>query len=119
MASAARTIDSPGPTTTRLIGATRLPGTLRYRSLASFPQTPAITVHVPCSWGGLVTPCPSDTRYSDGAPAGAVQEVRVEGAKENEFKADRAASGKYTELLVNTPQTITVIKRELIEQQGA
>ncbi|KQV90630.1 catecholate siderophore receptor Fiu [Massilia sp. Root351] len=56
---------------------------------------------------------------SAAAPAGAVQEVRVEGAKENEFKADRAASGKYTELLVNTPQTITVIKRELIEQQGA
>ena len=52
------------------------------------------------------------------APA-TLQEVRVEGAKENDFKADRAASPKYSELLVNTPQTITVIKRELIEQQGA
>ena len=48
-----------------------------------------------------------------------MQEVRVEGVKENEFKADRANSTKYTELLVNTPQTITVIKKELIEQQGA
>jgi catecholate siderophore receptor len=50
---------------------------------------------------------------------GVMQEVRVEGSKENEFKADRANSAKYTELLVNTPQTITVIKKELIEQQGA
>jgi catecholate siderophore receptor len=56
---------------------------------------------------------------SAAAPVGEVQEVRVAGAKENEFKADRAASMKYTELLVNTPQTITVIKRELIEQQAA
>lgn len=48
-----------------------------------------------------------------------MQEVRVEGTKDNEFKADRANSAKYTELLVNTPQTITVIKKELIEQQGA
>jgi catecholate siderophore receptor len=53
------------------------------------------------------------------ASGGVMQEVRVEGSKENEFKADRASSTKYTELLVNTPQTITVIKKELIEQQGA
>jgi catecholate siderophore receptor len=60
---------------------------------------------------------------ADAAPAlpigGVMKEVRVEGVKENEFKADRANSAKYTELLVNTPQTITVIKKELIEQQGA
>ncbi|MRV75421.1 catecholate siderophore receptor Fiu [Duganella sp. FT92W] len=53
------------------------------------------------------------------ASGGVMQEVRVEGTKENDFKADRATSNKYTELLVNTPQTITVIKKELIEQQGA
>lgn len=52
-------------------------------------------------------------------PVGTMQEVRVEGSKENDFKADKAASPKYSELLINTPQTITVIKRELIEQQGA
>ncbi|CAN7607229.1 catecholate siderophore receptor Fiu [Pseudoduganella sp. LjRoot289] len=56
---------------------------------------------------------------ADAAASGAVTEVRVEGSKTNDFKADRASSMKYTELLVNTPQTITVIKRELIEQQGA
>ncbi|MBR7781340.1 catecholate siderophore receptor Fiu [Undibacterium luofuense] len=46
-------------------------------------------------------------------------EVVVKAKTENEFKADKAASPKYTQPLVDTPQTITVIKRELIEQQGA
>ena len=41
------------------------------------------------------------------------------GSKENDFKAEKASSPKYTEELVNTPQTIVVIKKELIEQQGA
>ena len=48
-----------------------------------------------------------------------LHEVKVHGSKENDFKADKAATPKYTEALLNTPQTITVIKKELIEQQGA
>lgn len=54
--------------------------------------------------------------------AGAQQtmpEVKVQGTAENAFKADKAVSAKYTEKLVDTAQTITVIKKELIEQQGA
>ncbi|MEB0031048.1 catecholate siderophore receptor Fiu [Undibacterium sp. RTI2.1] len=46
-------------------------------------------------------------------------EVKVTSKQENDFKADKASSPKYTQPLVDTPQTITVIKRELIEQQGA
>jgi catecholate siderophore receptor len=45
--------------------------------------------------------------------------VTIIGERKNEFKADKAASPKYTEALINTAQTITVIKKELIEQQGA
>lgn len=48
-----------------------------------------------------------------------LNEVKVIGSKENDFKAEKASSPKYTEELVNTPQTIVVIKKELIEQQGA
>ncbi|WP_317203197.1 catecholate siderophore receptor Fiu [Janthinobacterium sp.] len=48
-----------------------------------------------------------------------LQEVKVTASQEKEFKADKAASPKYTEALVNTPQSITVIKKELIQQQGA
>ncbi|WEF31658.1 catecholate siderophore receptor Fiu [Pseudoduganella chitinolytica] len=68
---------------------------------------------------------PVVAQAGDGAPAAddttapPIQEVVVGGTKGNEFKADRAGSMKYTEVLVNTPQTITVITKELIEQQGA
>jgi len=67
---------------------------------------------------------PMAAQAGDGAPAADDAaappiEVIVGGSKVNEFKADRAGSLKYTEKLVDTPQTLTVIKRELIEQQGA
>ena len=45
--------------------------------------------------------------------------VHIRGEKESDFKADRAQSAKYTEKLVDTAQTVIVIKKELFEQQGA
>ncbi|MET0268155.1 MAG: catecholate siderophore receptor Fiu [Duganella sp.] len=48
-----------------------------------------------------------------------LSEVNVQGAAEDSFRAEKASSPKYTEKLVDTAQTITVIKKELIEQQGA
>ncbi|WP_332848311.1 catecholate siderophore receptor Fiu [Massilia sp. S19_KUP03_FR1] len=48
-----------------------------------------------------------------------VSKVVIVGTNANDFKADKAASSKYTEKLVDTAQTIQVIKKELIEQQGA
>ncbi len=48
-----------------------------------------------------------------------LDEIKVIGSAENDFKADKAASPKYTEKLVDTAQSITVIKKELIQQQGA
>nr|WP_315397196.1 catecholate siderophore receptor Fiu [uncultured Duganella sp.] len=70
---------------------------------------------------------PVAAHAADAAPepvvvAGAQQtlaEVKVQGTAENTFRADKASSPKYTEKLVDTAQTITVIKKELIEQQGA
>ncbi|HEX3140109.1 MAG TPA: catecholate siderophore receptor Fiu [Rhizobacter sp.] len=38
---------------------------------------------------------------------------------ETDFKADAVASPKFTQPLVDTPQTITVIKKELMQQQSA
>ncbi|BBB66389.1 catecholate siderophore receptor Fiu [Undibacterium sp. YM2] len=49
----------------------------------------------------------------------ALPEVKVTAKTENDFKADKASSPKYTQPLVDTTQTISVIKRELIDQQGA
>jgi len=56
-----------------------------------------------------------DERDRNGNP----RRVHIVGGKDNGFKADQAQSPKYTEKLVDTPQTIIVIKKELFEQQGA
>jgi len=45
--------------------------------------------------------------------------VEIVGKYENAFRAENASSPKYTERLVDTAQTIQVIKKELFEQQGA
>ena len=45
--------------------------------------------------------------------------VHVAGERESELKAERAGSPKYTEALVDTPQTVIAIKKELFQQQGA
>ena len=69
---------------------------------------------------------PLAAQAADAAPEAAepgayqtLQQVNVVATKENAFRAERAVSPKYTEALINTAQTITVIKKELIEQQGA
>jgi catecholate siderophore receptor len=49
----------------------------------------------------------------------ATSTVVIEGSRGNDFKAERAQSSKYTEKLVDTAQSLTVIKKELIDQQGA
>ena len=55
------------------------------------------------------------------APVDVVPETKVEivGKYENAFRAEQASSPKYTERLVDTAQTLQVIKKELFEQQGA
>jgi catecholate siderophore receptor len=55
----------------------------------------------------------------DDAASAPVSTVQVTGRQENDFKAERASSPKYTEKLVDTAQSVQVIKKELIEQQGA
>lgn len=56
---------------------------------------------------------------ADQAKPQTLQEVQISASRESEFRAERASSAKYTEKLVDTAQTLTVIKKELIEQQGA
>ena len=50
----------------------------------------------------------------DDAASAPVSKVEVVGKTENDFKAERAASPKYTEKLVDTAQSVQVIKKELI-----
>lgn len=44
-------------------------------------------------------------------------EIEVHGVAES-YKADTVSSPKYTQPLIDTPQTITVIKKELVQQQA-
>jgi catecholate siderophore receptor len=46
-------------------------------------------------------------------------EVNVRADAEVPFKAEVSANPKLTQPLVDTPQTITIIKKELLQQQGA
>jgi catecholate siderophore receptor len=45
-------------------------------------------------------------------------EVSVQSAKEVPFKADESASQKFTKPLIDTTQTVQVIKKELLREQG-
>jgi len=45
--------------------------------------------------------------------------VKVQAVQDNDYKADVVSSPKFTQPIVDTPQTITVIKKELLQQQSA
>ncbi len=47
--------------------------------------------------------------------------VKVQAApdRDNDYKADVVSSPKFTQAIVDTPQTITVIRKELLQQQAA
>lgn len=79
--------------------------------------------HIGAALAVMLLPVVAQAADPAGQSAPAAQqtlnEIKVVGSKENDFKAEKASSPKYTEELVNTPQTIVVIKKELIEQQGA
>ncbi|MDP9899944.1 catecholate siderophore receptor Fiu [Variovorax ginsengisoli] len=48
-----------------------------------------------------------------------LKEVRVQDSAAADYKADTSANTKFTAPLVDTPQTISVIKEQLIREQGA
>jgi catecholate siderophore receptor len=67
---------------------------------------------------------------SSAAPAAAASQARPETTlptvkvqaspeKDNAYKTDVVSSPKFTQPILDTPQTITVIKKELLQQQGA
>ena len=45
--------------------------------------------------------------------------ITVQASPDNEYKATQMSSAKYTQPLVDTPQTISVIKKEILQDQGA
>ena len=64
---------------------------------------------------------PAASAAEPAAAATRLPEVRVsgeQGESTNEYKADKPASVKYTELLLDTPQTVQIITSKVIEQQN-
>lgn len=54
------------------------------------------------------------------APAAhALKEVQVQGRRDSGYKADAALSLKFTRPLLDTPQTLTVIRQEVLQEQQA
>ena len=45
--------------------------------------------------------------------------ITVKSEAESKYKADSLNSAKYTQPLLDTPQTISVIKKEILQEQGA
>lgn len=45
--------------------------------------------------------------------------ITVKSEAESKYKADNLSSAKYTQPLLDTPQTISVIKKEMLQEQGA
>jgi catecholate siderophore receptor len=63
---------------------------------------------------------PTEPKKPDSAQEVTLPPVKAKATvPETDFKADAVASPKFTQPLVDTPQTITVIKKELLQQQVA
>lgn len=67
---------------------------------------------------GAQTTTPATTTSTNTSSQATLPAVRVQGSQDG-YKADSVSSPKYTAPLVDTPQTITVIKKELLQEQGA
>lgn len=68
------------------------------------------------SWAGSGFAAQEATVQKEAVELGS---VTVKGEQEQGYKVDQASSPKYTAPLLDTPQTVTVIPQELIQEQNA
>lgn len=62
---------------------------------------------------------PVAAQAQEGAKEASLPPMTVKAAAEVPFKAETSANPKFTQKLVDTPQTVQVIKKEIIQEQGA
>ena len=55
--------------------------------------------------------------YAQEAPV--LNEVKIQAALDVPYKAEKSASSKLTQALVDTPKTVQVLKKEMLKEQGA
>lgn len=92
----------------------------------SVPAQPRLTGAAVATLATLALPMAALAQEAAPAPAAAASAnaqqmpvVKVQGAAQGSLKADTVSSPKFTQPLLNTTQTITVIKKEILQQQGA
>ena len=64
-------------------------------------------------------PLASHAQAPEAKKVTALPEISTVASAEAPYKAEKASSPKLTQPLVDTPQTITVIKKEVLQEQGA
>ncbi len=87
----------------------------RHHALAQPAAIGLMAIALPVAAQTTLPPAPAASSGETTLPA-----VRAKAAVgDTDFKADTVASPKFTQPLVDTPQTITVIKKEILQQQVA
>lgn len=86
---------------------------IRHRKHAHPLPVSLLTTSVAVAAGALS----ATAHAADEAPV--LTEVKVQAAVESGYKADKSASAKLTQPLLDTPKTIQVLKKEMLQEQGA
>jgi catecholate siderophore receptor len=81
--------------------------------VAKAGSTPLVTTAVGLALGTLGVPASSRAE-----PAADSPQIIIRGEREGDFKVEQASSPKYTAPLRDTPQTFTVVPRQVIEDQS-
>jgi len=88
---------------------------IKSRKHAPSTRLPSLTATHLAVAGALLLPAAAHAQ----ANGSTLPKVEVTATQESDYKADKSSSAKYSQPLVDTPQTLTVIKKQLIDQQGA
>jgi catecholate siderophore receptor len=111
--------------TLALANAIAMAGAAKAADTTTDTFTPASkTATTPAPSGRAMTPAKPQatataTANSPSASATTLNEVVVSAKPEGSYQTQTSGNGKYTEQLLNTPQTITVIPQQLIKDQNA
>lgn len=89
---------------------------IKSRKHATAVRAPSLTATHLAVAGALLLPAAAAHAQTT---SNTLPSVEVTATQESAYKADKASSAKYSQPLVDTPQTLTVIKKQLIDQQGA
>lgn len=98
---------------------------IRHRKHASTRQPHAVnslsalTAFAAFATVATLAPCSAQAQETSTKPVKELKEVSVSATAQGQYKADAVSSPKLTQSLLDTTQTISVIKKAVLAQQGA